>query len=217
MKSACFIPIKSYSARVSKKNTKPLNNIPLFHYALNTVLSAGVFSDVYVDTDSDLVKDYIKDKSVKLIERDPSLAEDNANGNDLLNYWSESFPNYNFYFQIFVTSPFLKEDTVKQCLSILTENNDYDSIFTAYKEHTWFWYNNKPTNYNPKILPRSQDATPMIKETTSLYGITKNALTKHGARIGENPCMYFVDQIESIDIDNDLDFFIAEQIFKYEH
>ena len=34
----------------------------------------------------------------------------------------------------------------------------------------WF---KKPINYRPKILPRSQDARPVIIETTGLYGITK--------------------------------------------
>ena len=33
--------------------------------------------------------------------------------------------------------------------------------------------NKKPINYKPKILPRSQDAKPIIQETTGLYGIKR--------------------------------------------
>ena len=40
--------------------------------------------------------------------------------------------------------------------------------------YTWFWFNNRAINYDPRILPRSQDAKPVVVETTALYGI-KNA------------------------------------------
>ena len=58
------------------------------------------------------------------------------------------------------------------------KNKKYDSILTANKIFTWFWFKNKPVNYNPKILPRSQDAKPIIMETTGLYGIRAQALKK---------------------------------------
>ena len=38
---------------------------------------------------------------------------------------------------------------------------------------SWFWFNDRPINYKPKILPRSQDAKPIVMETTGLYGIRK--------------------------------------------
>ena len=32
-----------------------------------------------------------------------------------------------------------------------------------------YWFKNKPVNYKPNT-PRSQDATPVVYETTGLYG-----------------------------------------------
>ena len=64
----------------------------------------------------------------------------------------------------------------------------------------------KPINYSPKKLPRSQDATPVVVETTGLYGISKRALKKYKCRIGNKPFFFEVQDDESIDLDNAKDF-----------
>ena len=61
-------------------------------------------------------------------------------------------------------------------------------------------------NYNPKILPRSQDAQPIVQETTGLYGIRKKTLKKLKCRIGKKPFFYYVDKEEALDLDNKEDF-----------
>ena len=61
------------------------------------------------------------------------------------------------------------------------------SILTSHEIYSWFWFKNKPINYSPKVLPRSQDAKPITVETTGLYGITYPALKKNKCRIGKKP------------------------------
>ena len=79
---------------------------------------------------------------------------------------------------MFVTSPLMSINTINKCIKILKTKKKYDSIFTVGEIYSWFWFNNKPVNYNPKTLPRSQDATPIIQETTGLYGIKSATLKK---------------------------------------
>tara|TARA_Y100000034_G_scaffold29162_1_gene35120 strand:+ start:26 stop:691 length:666 start_codon:yes stop_codon:yes gene_type:complete len=212
-KVVCFIPIKDNSTRVLKKNLRPFGRKPLFRYVVDTVIKSNKFDEVIVDTDSDEVKEYCRNNSIGIIDRDPELSKDSANGNDLLKSWIETKPNYDIYFQIFVTSPFLKVDTINDCVDFMKKTSEYDSIFTGAEEYTWYWFDNKPINYEPKVLPRSQDAKPMVRETTSLYGITKEAFLKDTSRVGRNPKIYIVNQIEAVDIDTELDFFIAEQVY----
>jgi len=150
-----------------------------------------------------------------VINRLPHLSEDTANGNDLLEYWISHKPDYDIYFQIHVTCPFISLTTVKKCVTLFNENKIYDSVFTAVKDYTWFWFDGKPVNYDPKELPRSQDAKPLVRETTCLYGIKKDEFLLNKSRIGRNPMIYYVDQKEAIDIDEEIDFeyakFIAEK------
>ena len=211
-KIACFIPIKNNSSRVPNKNLRLLRGIPLYRYALDTVINSKVFDDVFVDTDSEDVKNYCIEKNINIIDRDPKLSKDSANGNDLLEHWIDIKPNYDVYFQVFVTSPFLTPNTLKDCVNIMKTNPLGDSVFTVIEDYTWYWFNGKPVNYNPKLLPRSQDAKPIIKETTSLYGISKEGFNKTKSRIGESPQIYVVDEIEGTDIDTEFDFIMAKLI-----
>ena len=211
-KIACFIPIKNNSSRVPNKNLRLLRGIPLYRYALDTVINSKVFDDVFVDTDSEDVKNYCIEKNINIIDRDPKLSKDSANGNNLLEHWIDIKPNYDVYFQVFVTSPFLTSNTLKDCVNIMKTNPLGDSVFTVIEDYTWYWFNGKPVNYNPKLLPRSQDAKPIIKETTSLYGISKEGFNKTKSRIGESPQIYVVDEIEGTDIDTEFDFIMAKLI-----
>ena len=89
-----------------------------------------------------------------------------------------------------------------------------DSILTVNEIYSWFWFNGKPVNYNPKVLPRSQDANPIIQETTGLYGIKRKSLLKRKCRIGFKPIFYKISSTESIDLDNLKDFEILTRILK---
>ena len=88
----------------------------------------------------------------------------------------------------------------------MKKNKNFDSVVTIKTIYSWFWYKNKPINYRPKILPRSQDATPLIQETTGLYGIRGKALKKYRCRIGKKPFFLEVGDEEALDLDNYKDF-----------
>ena len=102
MKTACFIPIKSNSERVPGKNLRVLNGKKLYEYICEHVKVANVFDDVYIDTNSQEISEYAVKMGFHVIERKPELATNTANGNDLLVYHCEKFPDYDYYFQLFL-------------------------------------------------------------------------------------------------------------------
>jgi len=212
MKIVAIVPIKQRSTRVKNKNFKKINNKPLYRYLLDK-LSKCNFDEVFVDSDSNEIREFCKKKKFTFIPRIKNLSRDNANGNDLLNYHSKII-EADLYFQLFITAPLLKVSTINNCIKILRKNRNHDSIMTVRKIYSWFWYKNKPVNYKPSILPRSQDAIPIIQETTGLYGIRGSALKKYKCRIGKKPFLYEVDHNESIDLDTEEDFFFLKYLLK---
>lgn len=199
-----IVPIKKKSERVPGKNFKLVCGKPLFEFLLDK-LSYCNFDDIYIDSDSEEIQGYADRKGYKFIERIPELALNSANGNDLLNYHA-TILEADFYFQLFVTAPLLKVETINQCIDILNKNNHYDSILTSKSLYSWFWFDGKPINYDPKLLPRSQDAKPVIIETTGLYGITSQSVKLNKSRIGNNPYFFEVENDEALDLDNQVDF-----------
>lgn len=214
MNTACFIPIKVNSERVPGKNFRELNGKKLYEYIVEHTLEADVFNDIYVDTNSEEIKAYCDRMDCKVIERKEALAQSTANGNDLLNYHFSLYPQYDYYFQLFATAPYLQTQSIRDCVAELTNSTIYDSCFTAVRHQSFFWLNDSPINYRPCILPRSQDMLPMVEETTGLYGISKQALEKYRCRIGARPYIYFVSKFEAVDINTEEDLRIAEYIGK---
>jgi len=226
MKVCATIPIKSNSTRVVDKNFKLLGNKPLYQYIIDHCIQAECFDDIYIDTDSTEIKEYCFKNKVHWIERLPELTLDTANGNDVFHYDIHhiqrkvkgdrvSLLTYDYYFQLYATAPFLKPDTIKACVNKLTHTSRYDSILTATEEYGWFWHKDQPVNYQPNILPRSQDATPVIKETTGLYGISKSAYDRFRCRVGATPYFYILtDRGECIDLDTHDDFAVADKYLK---
>lgn len=214
MKTACFIPIKANSERVPGKNFRVLNGKKLYQYICEHVQSANIFDDVYVDTNSEEIADYAKSMNFHVIDRKPELAKNTANGNDLLVYHYETFPDYDYYFQLFATAPYLQPDSIKACFNTLISSEEYDSCFTATENHGFYWLNGMPMNYRPGILPRSQDMAAVIEESTGLYGICRDSLQRYRCRIGKKPYIHTISKFEAIDINTEEDLRIAEFVGK---
>lgn len=212
-KIVAIVPIKKKSKRVPGKNFIKIHGTPLYQILLKKLKKCN-FDKIYVDSDSEIVRKFCIKNGFFFIKRLPHLAKDNANGNDLLNY-HQKIIKADYYFQVFITAPLMSIKTINKCINILHKRKKYDSILTIQSIYSWFWFNKKPINYKPKILPRSQDAKPVIIETTGLYGITSKALKKIKCRIGKTPYFFEVPSKESLDLDNKKDFeylkFITKQ------
>jgi N-acylneuraminate cytidylyltransferase len=56
--------------------------------------------------------------------------------------------------------------------------------------------------------------TPIIEETTGMYGISRDSLMKYRCRIGRKPYIYLVNKFEAIDINTEDDLKMAEFVGK---
>ena len=80
------------------------------------------------------------------------------------------------------------------------------------KEHLWL--NNKPMNYNPKKSPNTQDLPNIMKLTYGINIISRKDMIKNKNVLGRKPFFYNISEVEGIDVDNPLDFDVAEYLFK---
>jgi CMP-N-acetylneuraminic acid synthetase len=69
-------------------------------------------------------------------------------------------------------------------------------------------------NHNPAILLRTQDLPPIYNENSCLYIFEKQTLQDFQNRIGRRPYMFEMDEFEAQDIDEEINFQVAEAIFK---
>jgi CMP-N-acetylneuraminic acid synthetase len=72
----------------------------------------------------------------------------------------------------------------------------------------------RAVNHNENILLRTQDLPPIYEENSCIYIFKKEILIQKRNRIGFRPYLFEIDAYECQDIDEELDFKIAEFIHK---
>jgi CMP-N-acetylneuraminic acid synthetase len=91
----------------------------------------------------------------------------------------------------------------------------YDSLFGVTRLQTRLWDSlARAVNHNPAILLRTQDLPPIYEENSCLYIFTREILESKHNRIGDRPFMFEIESLEAVDIDEELDFKVAELLYK---
>lgn len=215
-----IVPIKHNSTRVPRKNFRKMVNKPLFHWVLQTLSNIKEISQIIVNTDSAEIKNELKIHfpNITIYDRPEELHGDSVSTNDLLLDTIKSLDlKADLYLQTHVTNPLLKEDTIIKAINVFTENQEkeYDSVFTVKTHHTRF-YNSKGKELNHdrfNLIP-TQDLEPIYEENSCVYIFTRKVLEELKSRIGNNPYLLPMGDIESTDIDWPDDFLLAEQLLK---
>jgi CMP-N-acetylneuraminic acid synthetase len=143
--------------------------------------------------------------------RPEELRADTTPTNEILLYDTAQVPG-DLYLQTHSTNPLLKAETVSRAITQLRNlYPEYDSLFSVTRLQTRLWDQlGRAINHNPAVLLRTQDLPPVYEENSCLYLFTRETLLTHRNRIGERPLMFEMDAHESTDIDEELDFVIAE-------
>lgn len=216
-KTVCFIPIKKDSIRSKDKNFKQVAGKKLYQHILGKLASEKIFDEIYVDTDSEEIKHFLKDTKIKIIDRPKFLTEGWVDGNDLLKFeYTEFLKNggsCDYIFHLHITAPFLKIETIKQIKESLMIAKEYDSVFSALVKYGWYWYNDAPVNYS-YVTPTNESKSGIVKETTGIYGIWVKAFENLGSRLGAKPYAFLVDEFEAMDFNIDADFLYANYLYK---
>lgn len=213
MKTVAIVPMKLNNRRLPQKNTKAFTNgKPLCYYILNTLKQIEQIDDVYVYCSNEDIVDFIPD-GVKYLKRNKSLDTDHTSMNEVLKAFSSEI-SADIYVMTHTTAPFIsKESIMKGINAVISEK--YDSSFAAKKLQDFLWKDGVPLNYTLDNIPRTQDLPPLYEETSGFYIYRENVIKHLNRRIGNNPFIVEVSEIESIDIDKEQDFIIADAIYNH--
>lgn len=213
MKIVAVVPMKLNNTRLPHKNTKSFTNgEPLCKYILSTLKCIPELDDIYVYCSNPDIKDYIPD-GIIYMKRPEKFDRDSTSMSDVLVGFANDV-DADIYIMTHATAPFISARSI--CLGLnAVINEGYDSAFSAEKLQDFLWKSGEPFNYNLCNIPRTQDLEPIYMETSGFYIFKKSVIKTHKQRIGKNPYIVEVDKIEAIDIDEPVDFMIADAVYNY--
>jgi CMP-N-acetylneuraminic acid synthetase len=216
-KIVALVPMRHHSQRVPGKNYRNIAGKPLYAYIIETLLQVPELSEIVVDTDSDIIIDGLTQNypGVKCLRRPEYLRADNIPMNEILIHDTGEI-QADLYLQTHSTNPLLKSETISCGITTLLEQfPTYDSLFGVTRRQVRLWDQlGRPINHNPAVLLQTQDLPPVFEENSCMYIFTRSHLTARRNRLGERPLMFEIDPREAWDVDNEVDFSIAEMMIK---
>lgn len=216
-----LLPMKAHSARVTSKNFREIAGKPLFRWVLDMMADMAAIDKIVINTDARAIladnglRDGDYDGKVLIRDRKAEICGDFVSMNlvledDIKNIHSD------YYFMTHTTNPLLSAETTMEMINAflsLESQGKADSLFTVTQHQTRFYTpEGEPINHNPAELIRTQDLPPFMEENSVGYLFTKSSFEKTGARIGESPTLFPTPPLESVDIDEQYDWFMAESL-----
>lgn len=202
-----YMPIKLHNERCPGKNTRLLGGKPLLQHELDNMKATGLCDSISVFCSSEDVIPFLPE-GVNFVKRPKYLDLPTSNFTQFTEVFTAEH-DADIYVMMHATAPFISKETMIDLIEAV-KSGEYDSAFCAEKIQTFLWQDNKPLNFDPANLPRTQDLKPIYQETSGVYVFRKEVFKNLHRRIGEKPYIKVVSLKESIDIDEEKDFSIAE-------
>ncbi|MDJ0953120.1 MAG: acylneuraminate cytidylyltransferase family protein [Acidimicrobiia bacterium] len=211
-----FIPLKGKSERVPGKNMRPFGGRPLFHTIVATLEAAERVGGIYIDTDSDVIAESAAGfDTVTVVRRKDELLGHEISVNWLIKDFLVDHPHVEHLGQTHCTNPLLSAATIDAAVDAYFANDAVTSLFTVDRIQARLYDKaGEALNHNPEELLPTQDLDPIYLENSNLYLFERKAFFEEDARITSRTMMWEMDPYESVDIDEEKDFRMAEALHR---
>ena len=209
-----IVPMRHSSERVPGKNYRDLGGRPLYHHVVQALLKAPSITQVIIDTDSEIILNDARSAfpEVDLVLRPEHLRDGHLAMNTVLDNTLRHTPSP-VILQTHSTNPFVSADTFERAVTTFFEDSDCDSVFGVTRIQGRLWTESTaPVNHDPAVLARTQDLDPIYLENSCFYVFSRETFEMTGNRLGNRPRMVEVGALEAIDIDEEVDFKLAEAV-----
>lgn len=209
-----IVPMRHNSERVPGKNYRLLGKKPLYHHVVESLMSTPSVAAVLIDTDSEFILNDVAVNlpGVRTIVRPEHLRDGHTPMNTVLEN-TLSHCETEVVLQTHSTNPFVQPRTFERAIGSYFEQDDCDSVFGVSRIQGRLWTEDlRPVNHDPAILARTQDLNPIYLENSCFYIFSKTSFASFENRLGARPRAIEVDAIEAVDIDEEMDFRLAEAI-----
>lgn len=216
-----IIPARGGSKGIPHKNLKLLGGKPLICYAIDTARKFTSDENICVSTDDEAVIRVVEDYGLKVpFKRPDHLATDNAGTNGVLlhalDFYEQKGHHYDVVVLLQATSPFRRAKDVIEAVKLYDDSIDMVTSVMPAKCNPY--YDGFEDNAEGLLtiskgdgtIERRQDAPKVWQQNGAVYVINPMQLKAKGLAGMTKIRKYVMDELHSVDLDNMLDWKIAE-------
>ena len=195
-------PARGGSKEVPGKNIKGILGMPLIAWTIEAAKESEMIDRYVVSTEDEEIAEISRKCGADVIERAPELATDEATTLSVLKHAIEKIPCDSIVL-LQATSPIRRGGLIDECIREFLDN-EYDSLATG--------FTCKYIEYGKGNM-RRQDVQGFFYDDGNVY-IIKAGLVRSGERYGKKIGKKIISRWENVEIDDEFDFWLAEQVLR---
>lgn len=217
-----IIPARGGSKGLPGKNIKLLNGKPLICYTIEEARKSSFIHCVVVTTDDQEIAEISKKSGAEVIIRPPALALDESPVIDAVFHVLKNMdgePDIIVLLQ--ATSPLREVKDIDGAIRLYLGGQCDSLMSVCPAEHSPYWYFNIKDGlltplFDERFLnTRRQELPSAYRPNGAIYIISPENLKKNKSFYCNRTLAYIMTAKSSIDIDEEIDFHIAEQLMKW--
>jgi len=213
-KIKALIAVRSGSIRVENKNIRPFCESNLLSLKVKQLLSITRLSGVVVNSNDPAMLDIAKSLGAETILREPYFSSNTVSMSDVYANMAAAMDCSDIMYAN-ATNPLVLTSTYETAIdAYLNLEDSYDSLASVCSVKEFLWLDGKPINYDLSHQPRSQDLPNITMLTFAISILPKYLMIERKNVVGFKPRLFSMDEIESWDIDTNLDFYVAQHLYQ---
>jgi CMP-N-acetylneuraminic acid synthetase len=166
-KKIAMIPARLGSQRLKKKNLEIFGKVTLIEYAIQRCKSANIFDAIYVNSESEVFKDYALKQGVNFYHRPENLGSNQATSEEFIEDFLKNVECDSLY-QVHSITPLLRATDIKSFVEFCEINPDIDTVLSCINDQIEVAYKNQPINFSLTEKTNSQELTVTQRVTWSI-------------------------------------------------
>ncbi len=195
-------PARGGSKTIPRKNIKGISGKPLIAWTIEAVKESKMIDRYVVSTEDEEIAQIVRGYGVEVLPRPSELATDEVTTISVLQHAIEQIP-CGIVVLLQDTSPIRRPGLIDECIKEF-KDNDYDSLATGFICDY--------IEYGKNQL-RRQDIKGFFYDDGNVY-VIKADIIKKGDRCGKKIGRKIISRWENVEIDDEFDFWLAEQILQ---
>jgi CMP-N,N'-diacetyllegionaminic acid synthase len=206
------VAVRAGSQRVPNKNSRLFGDTNLLRLKLDILKQVSNIDRIIVNTDSNYMLDIAQECGVEAFRRDSYYASSAVSNSEFHKHIAE-VTDSNIIMLAPVCSPFVTVKTHERAIDQFKQSNN-DSLTSVSSVKNHLLLNGSPINYTFDNVKNSQDLPDIVKLTYGITLVDRKLMLSERRVVGWRPKFIHLNEWESVDIDTEFDFQIAEQIYK---
>jgi CMP-N-acetylneuraminic acid synthetase/phosphoglycolate phosphatase-like HAD superfamily hydrolase len=209
-----LIAVRAGSQRVKNKNIRSFAHSNLLEIKIKQLKKVKQLDEIIVNSDCDKMLEIARKNGVTAVKREERYAGNEVGMSEVYEHFSEVTEAAHIMYAN-VTNPLVEAENYEEAISRYFSNIDKnDSLASCHPIKEFLWKDGEALNYDTKNQPRSQDLPDIVALNFAISILPREVMRKKRNIIGETPTFFALNEIESIDIDTELDFYLAEKLYE---